>query len=192
MSGWKLTRRGGKVVDVHTAAVIDAAERKLGYDLTIVQGSPNRGVSASGGTHDGQGVIDLAPFEHERKVRVLRELGCAAWYRPELWRNGVRIWGAHIHAVVIGHRFLSPAAARQVTAYLAGRDGLAGNGPDNGPDGFRDRRFPWPPPTRVELAQRDLAAAARRLDAAATKGGRDDVARGRRLLAELRRVLPRR
>ena len=37
------------------------------------------------------------------------------------------LWGAHIHAVLIDHGKLAPVAARQVTAYRAGRDGLRSN-----------------------------------------------------------------
>lgn len=189
MSGWALTKRGGKTVDVHTAAVIDAAERKLGYPLTIVQGSPNRGVGASAGTHDRQGVIDLAPFDAERKVRVFRELGCAAWFRPAI--RG--LWGPHIHVVVIGHKDLAPAAARQVDAYLAGRDGLASNGPDTGPRDFVQRRFAWPPtPTRVQRAAALMEQAAVLLWHAQRDGKRRDVLAARLLLRQARKRMPKR
>jgi hypothetical protein len=105
------------------------AEKRLGYELTIMQGSYNRGVGASAGTHDGGGAVDLAPYDHARKVLVLRQVGFAAWYRPAL----PGVWPDHVHAIAIGDPDLAPVAARQVTAYYNGRDGLAGNGPDNGP-----------------------------------------------------------
>lgn len=117
----------GKTMDRKTAAALAIAEQRLGYELTVVQGCYNvGGVGASAGTHDLGGVIDLSPFDWQRKVRVLRGLGFAAWHRPTL----PGVWGEHIHAVMIGHQDLAPAAARQVVSFKAGRDGLAGNGID--------------------------------------------------------------
>ena len=93
----------------------------------VVQGSYNHGgVSASAGTHDGGGVVDLLAWDWQRKVRALRTVGFAAWYRPPV--RG--LWGAHIHAVLIDHGKLAPSAARQVIAYRNGRDGLRSNLPD--------------------------------------------------------------
>lgn len=130
MRPYAKTTHDGKTVDWLTKVALLAAEALLGYDLTITQGSYNGGkVAASGGTHDGGGVIDLAGFDADRKVKVLRRLGFAAWHRtPD---QGP--WPEHVHAVQVGHARLSAAAKRQVAAYLAGRDGLAGNGPDDGP-----------------------------------------------------------
>ena len=120
----------GKTMDRKTAAALAIAERRLGYQLSVTQGCYNAGgVSASAGTHDRGGVVDLAPYDHAHKVRVLRRLGFAAWYRPAI--SG--LWGAHIHAVMIGHQDLSPSAARQVESYKDGRDGLASNREDPNP-----------------------------------------------------------
>lgn len=119
----------GRTVNTRTRAMLERAEKRLGYELTILQGSYNKGVGASAGTHDGGGAVDLAPFDRERKVLVLRQVGFAAWYRPAI--SG--LWPAHIHAVAMGDTELAPLAAQQVTAYRLGRDGLAGNGPDTGP-----------------------------------------------------------
>ena len=116
-----------KPVDWKTRAALEEAERRLGYDLTVVQGSYNPGgVRQSGGTHDGGGVVDLLAWDWQRKVRVLRSIGFAAWYRPAI--SG--LWGAHIHAVLIDHGRLSSSAAAQVASYRAGRDGLKGNRAD--------------------------------------------------------------
>ncbi len=116
-----------KTVDWKTRAALEEAERRLGYPLTVVQGSYNPGgVRQSGGTHDGGGVIDLLAWDWQRKVRVLRSIGFAAWYRPAI--SG--LWGAHIHAVLVDHGRLSTAAAAQVASYRAGRDGLKGNRAD--------------------------------------------------------------
>jgi GH25 family lysozyme M1 (1,4-beta-N-acetylmuramidase) len=116
-----------KTVDWKTRAALEEAERRLGYRLTIVQGSYNAGgVSASGGTHDGGGVVDLLAWDWQRKVRVLRSIGFAAWHRPAI----TGLWGEHIHAVMVDHGKLSSSAAAQVVAYRAGRDGLKGNRAD--------------------------------------------------------------
>jgi hypothetical protein len=116
------------------------AEKRLGYPLTITQGSYNAGgVSASAGTHDGGGVIDLAPYDWERKVRVLRSIGFAAWHRTAI----PGLWPEHIHAVLIGNAKLSPAAASQVDDYHKHLDGLARHQPDNTwhPDPIRPYRW---------------------------------------------------
>lgn len=133
--------RDGKTVDRITDAALKAAEKRLGYVLTITQGSYNAGgVAASSGTHDAGGVVDLMAWDWENKVKVLRAVGFAAWYRRTL----PGVWPAHIHAVLIDHPNLAPSAARQVSAYLAKRDGLAGNGPDTDPGWTDVVRFDWP------------------------------------------------
>lgn len=135
----KLTR-DGKTVDRITDAALKAAERRLGYPLTITQGSYNAGkVAASAGTHDLGGVVDLMPWDAANKVTALRAVGFAAWFRPAI----PGLWPAHIHAVLIGHPNLHPTAARQVTAYFARSDGLAHNGPDADPGWTNTARFDW-------------------------------------------------
>lgn len=112
----------GKTMDRRTEAAVRVAERRLGYELTIVQGCYNPGgVKASGTTHDGGGVVDLAPYDWRHKCRVLRDLGWAAWHRPAI----PGVWGEHIHAVLIGHQTASAAAKVQMADYRNGLDGLA-------------------------------------------------------------------
>lgn len=138
---YDLTTHDGKTVDWLTHAALLECEKRLGYTLTIVQGSYHKGVSASAGTHDGGGVVDLAPYDWERKVQVLRRVGFAAWHRPAI----PGLWGEHIHAVLIGNAKLAPTAAAQVTDYQNHRDGLATHGYDdfpNHPDGVV---FKWDP-----------------------------------------------
>lgn len=126
----------GKTMDERTKAAIQVAERRLGYELTIVQGCYHAGVSASAGTHDGGGVVDLAPYDYRRKVRVMRDLGWAIWHRPAI----PGLWGEHIHGVLIGHKTMSASAAAQVVEYRAGGDGLAGAAKD--PDPYRPSPIP--------------------------------------------------
>jgi hypothetical protein len=119
---------GGRYrTNLRTRRMMREAE-KIGGNLRVTQGSYNRSVAASGGTHDGGGVLDfsvrgLTRPQINRRVKALRTVGFAAWYRPPL----PGVWGPHIHAVAIGTRDLSPVARRQVLAYRAGRDGLRGN-----------------------------------------------------------------
>jgi hypothetical protein len=103
--------------------------------LRIPQGSYTSGVSASAGTHSGGGALDvsvrdLTTTQRDRVVRELRETSFAAWYRPYL----AGVWPAHIHAIAIGDKEMSAAAAEQVVQYRNGQNGLANHGPDNGPD----------------------------------------------------------
>lgn len=184
---YDLTTYDGNRVDWLTRKALEATADRLGYDLTITQGSYNAGgVSASAGTHDGGGVVDLAPWDHGRKVRELRRTGFAAWYRtPD---QGP--WPPHIHAVLIGNAKLAPSAARQVTAYFRGRNGLANNGPDTHTREFTDRRFHWPVPTRVQRAQALMRRAALLLRDAATVGKRTDIAEGRSALYRARKRTP--
>ncbi|MGH3498430.1 MAG: hypothetical protein ACRDP1_13295, partial [Nocardioidaceae bacterium] len=115
-------------VNVRTEMMLHAAEKRLGYQLTVIQGSYNAGgVSASAGTHDGGGAVDLAPYDWANKVRAMRSIGFAAWHRPAI----PGLWGEHIHCIAIGDIDLSPAAAQQVHDYFNGLDGLAGEAHDN-------------------------------------------------------------
>lgn len=119
--------RDGKPVDWLTDLALKAAERRLGYKLTVVQGHRvGAGVAASASTHDRWGVVDLLPWDWENKVHVLRAIGFAAWHRPAI----AGLWSEHIHAVLIGHPDLDPMAARQIDSYRAHRDGLKSNAPD--------------------------------------------------------------
>jgi len=102
------------------------AEEKAGVRIDPSQGSFNTGgVSASGGTHDGEAIDirvgGLSPAEIERLVIALRKAGWAAWFR-----RASSSWGAHIHAIPTTG-ILSSQAAYQVRAFDAGRDGLVGN-----------------------------------------------------------------
>ena len=121
----------GKYVNARTACMIREVQRITRLPVLVAQGSPNTSVSASGQTHAGQGVVDLrtVPLTRKQKLDQLvasRRVGFAAWIRPYV--DG--LWGEHEHAVSCDDPGLSDAARRQVTAYLNGRDGLAGNRKD--------------------------------------------------------------
>lgn len=164
----------GRVMDKKTQAFLRAMEQRLGYELTIVQGSYNAGgVSASAGTHDGGGVVDLVSWDHRRKVRVARELGAFAWFRPDL----PGVWGEHVHLGIRDHGRLSSAAKAQQAGFDAdpARNGLANNAVDRTwhPDPSVTFRYrartepPPPPPTRVARSRDALAEAIHALGEAA-------------------------
>lgn len=86
------------------------------------------GVSASAGTHDLGGVTDHNQWSDDQ-LRIQRECGGAAWFRTP-----AEGFDYHTHIVLIGCPHLSSGAADQVVDYRNGRNGLANNGPDTGPD----------------------------------------------------------
>lgn len=106
------------------------------FRLMVTQGSYNPGgVSASFGTHDGGGAVDISvrsrvdwsvmTDEIEPLLLALRTAGFAAWLRDtgELYPDSP----IHIHAIAIGDREAAPIAQEQVTGlfgYLWGWNGL--------------------------------------------------------------------
>lgn len=128
----------GKPLDNATVAALKTAESRLGYELTIYQGIG--GAAASGGTHTVGRAVDLAPFDYQRKVRVLRDLGFAAWHRPTL----PGVWVEHIHAILIfpdriNRKGISESGYAQIGDFDHGGpggvpgDGLAGTNADPNP-----------------------------------------------------------
>lgn len=126
-----IVRIDGHRTNKRTANMVREAE-KLGGPLLVTQGSYNAGgVAASGGTHDGGGVLDfsvrgLSMTQINRRVRGLRTVGFAAWYRSPI----PGVWGPHIHAVAGGTRDLAPLARLQWVDYKRGRNGLRGHALD--------------------------------------------------------------
>jgi hypothetical protein len=148
----------GKTVNRRTAAMLSVMEQRLGYELTLVQGSYNAGgVAASAGTHDGGGAVDLAPFDWRNKCHVGREVGFDIWHR--LPSQGP--WSEHNHGIAAGDREASSGAKVQETEYNEGLDGLADHAHDPFP--FHPSR---PPVFDYAAWWRDQQAA-----------GRDDILR---------------
>jgi len=122
----------GKTGDWATVQALKEAESRLGYELTIYQFIGD--AAASGDTHSKGRGVDLAPFDHARKVKVFRDIGFAAWYRPEV--KG--LWVAHVHIINIfpdrvSRKGVSESGFAQIGKYDKVQDGLAGFTPDPNP-----------------------------------------------------------
>ena len=122
----------GVTVNIRTRVMVERAEaimRALGGPsrYSFIQGSYHYGVSASAGTHNGGGAIDVrcsyySTYTADTKlVKALRMAGFAAWRRR--WSDG---FSPHIHAIAIGDRQASSGAKYQVYEYFRGGDGLSG------------------------------------------------------------------
>jgi hypothetical protein len=132
----------GVTLNWRTAELLVVAEKRISTaPVELSQGSWSN-ASTSAGTHSGGGALDVRAskggqaFTRTQLDEIqleLRRIGFAAWVRDPTQGN----WPYHVHAIAIGDRDMSDAAAAQVVAYKNGRDGLAGNGPDYGP------RPPW-------------------------------------------------
>lgn len=130
--------RDGCTIAARMDQILDIAAFATDLDFRVTQGSYTGNVSQSGGTHDGGGAVDisvlnpeLSTSERDELVLALRELGCAAWLRSPAQGD----WPYHIHAIDSGATDASGQAKGQVTDYNNGRNGLASNGPDDGPEG---------------------------------------------------------
>ncbi|MFD8495354.1 peptidoglycan-binding protein [Amycolatopsis sp. NPDC059657] len=125
----------GQTLNTRTKAMLVEAERLLGFQVTLSQGSYNPGgVGASAGTHDGGGAMDIAAASmsgttRTNVVRALRKVGFAAWLRTPDQAD----WGYHIHAIALADPDQSSGAQHQSGDYYLGMNGLAGRGPDDGP-----------------------------------------------------------
>ncbi|MEV4494607.1 peptidoglycan-binding protein [Micromonospora arborensis] len=128
-------QRDGYVVDARTQAMLAEAQRLLGFTLVLEQGSYNPGGDpTSAGTHDGGGVVDIAvtgmtAAKRTAVARALRQVGFAAWVRNPSQGD----WPWHIHATAISDTDLSSQAQHQAGDYYLGMNGLANQGPDDGP-----------------------------------------------------------
>lgn len=123
----------GRRTTERTRDMLVEARAISGLPLEITQGGYNPGgVGASGGTHDKDALdiraTTLTPAQRQAAVAALRRVGFVAWLRTPQQAN----WPYHIHAVPYGGD-LSPEARAQVTQYLAGTNGLASKGKDDGP-----------------------------------------------------------
>ncbi len=139
---------GDVTLNLRTLAMLDHAQelyRAEGGVIhlrdVIMQGSYNPGgVSASFGTHDGGGALDISvreigtgkvlTDEVKRLLHALRLAGFAAWLRDfdELYKGSP----IHIHAVAVGDAEQSEAARGQIDGTFGYFRGFNGLPQDNG------------------------------------------------------------
>jgi hypothetical protein len=124
---------GGAYTDQTTVDLLRELQRVTGLNILLTQGSYSTNVSASGGTHDGGGVVDInvygwSPAQIWTVLRAARCMGAPAWYRTP-----AQGFAYHIHLLRADAPDLSPSARAQNVQYLAGQNGLANHGPDDGP-----------------------------------------------------------
>ena len=114
----------GVTLNSRTIQMLMQAERALGKQFRITQGSFSTSVSASGSTHAGGGAMDTndAGAGWLKAQQALRNAGFAAWWRHP-WQGP---WNDHIHSIARGDPTASPSAKGQVADFLHGGDGLAG------------------------------------------------------------------
>jgi hypothetical protein len=130
---------GNATLNARTMWMLQRAQQLYGGAIPITgagitQGSYNpSGVTASFGTHDGGGAVDITvrniPIDWSIKwddipqlIYALRLVGFAAFYRDE--REDLP---PHIHAIAIGDAELSQATHEQLTGpygYFRGYDGF--------------------------------------------------------------------
>ncbi|MET0237067.1 MAG: peptidoglycan-binding protein [Kibdelosporangium sp.] len=133
-AGARLTYHSA-TMNTRTKAMLVEAERLLGTQLGITQGSYNPGgVGASAGTHDGGGALDISVSgmsvaTRNNVAKQLRVVGFAAWVRTPSQGD----WGYHIHAIALADPDQSSGAQHQSGDYYLGLNGLANRGADDGP-----------------------------------------------------------
>lgn len=128
MSQYEIVWYHGHRFDRMTVQALMEMEKRLGYELSVMQGSYNgHAVGASAGTHAGGGAVDLAPTDAHAKVRVGREVGFAMWERPTL----PDVWNHHVHGILVGNAKVSWEAASQIAQYRNHTNGLANHGWDS-------------------------------------------------------------
>jgi hypothetical protein len=99
---------GGKTFNARTVRMLKRAEESYGSGFGFYQGSYSTGVSASKGTHDGGGAVDIKPPANIDKA--LKALASAGFWAK--WRGTMS--PPHIHALATGDAQLSSAARRQL------------------------------------------------------------------------------
>jgi hypothetical protein len=98
-------------------------------EINVYQQSYNSSVDASAGTHGEGGALD-GQRGGDKELRIWRECGVAMWPRGDPYDS----MDIHQHGVWLGCPHLSDEAADQAYDYKNGKNGLANNGSDPGPD----------------------------------------------------------
>ncbi|MGH3737002.1 MAG: peptidoglycan-binding protein [Micromonosporaceae bacterium] len=142
--------RNGHLVNERTRNMVNAADNRVSWSITLTQGSYRGCSSNSACTHAGGGAVDISvnwsgdsghnmtSLEWNRAwntVKALRTVGFAAWLRvPSQCSCN---WAYHIHAIAVGDTDTHLQAADQIADYYVGRNGLASHAADNTPSAYR-------------------------------------------------------
>lgn len=100
--GGRTFRAGMRTIAHLLWTIAQLAKQHPGARLVVIQGSYNEGVTASAGTHDKDGVLDveIVGLSGWQTQRFLRECGWADWFRHTgAWASPAR-W--HNHMISIG------------------------------------------------------------------------------------------
>lgn len=118
-------RDSGQYLDKVTTAIFVAAEKELGYPLSLVQGGGKSASSYSATTHVKFGVADIPAWDWENKCEVFASLGTYPYHRPPVAGK----WGEHVHIGVIDHPWRDGLLEDQQDDWLhkPPLDGLAGH-----------------------------------------------------------------
>lgn len=154
--------RGRTNVDAYTIAWIEHAEAivrdrwpLIAHPLQVIKGGYQPAADDdSSDTHTRGGGTDFTPC-HAECLLALRLAGGFIWRRLRS-----ASWEEHFHGAPIDHPDMAPGLRRQETAYFNRRDGLAGNGPDNGPRLDPIPRPVWPWPEEDTVTPDDIKAIA--------------------------------
>jgi hypothetical protein len=127
--------RSGKTLSRRVWALLEDVEKEVGLQLTVLQGSYHSGTSASAGTHDGAGAIDVSVHGMSESTAIkvctaFRKRFGDAWFRSPKYGWPSHLGGPHIHVIVADEPGLSSGAKNQVAAYNRGQNGLASHAHD--------------------------------------------------------------
>lgn len=145
---------------------------ELGFTPTITQGAwmtmAGGGADDSAGYHDGGGCFDLRVWDRSeeqvtRMIHVLRSNGAAAWLRNP--QHG-GFTDPHVHFVLGTDHDLDSGAVWQWREYIAGRDGLASEGPDYH---WRPSPLVLVPPKEDDMQEADFERLQQMMDKAADR-----------------------
>lgn len=136
----------GRWFDQAFVTAVTDVEREQGYQEYFMQGSYNRGVSASAGTHNGGAVADKTSKGSANRKRHARR-GIVFW--PRTRSQGFSV---HDHGTLMWASTASPGLKAQMYSWRNGRNGLASNGrDDSGVRGAYRHYLDWKRPARVTV-----------------------------------------
>lgn len=134
----KIIKSGGHTINRRTYVLFHQAKDIYALiggtgDIAIYQGSYNRGVTQSAGTHDGGGAIDSGPVKKtasnwNKWEKAQRICGLGSYDRPDLPGH----WSHHNHTIYRGDKEMSGSLRRQDQDFVLGLNALASHRRETG------------------------------------------------------------